>query len=89
MPVSEKYPNYLGSPIKLLEEAFGRRSINNNAAWTTNPISYVGSYRNTLYRWELTRDAYPEAGDMDLHDYIVQKDLEKLTREKQQGLGRD
>ena len=89
MPVSEKYPNYLGSPIKLLEEAFGRRSINNNAAWTTNPISYVGSYRNTLYRWEFTRDAYPEAGDMDLHDYIVQKDLEKLTREKQQGLGRD
>jgi len=26
---------------------------------------------------------------MDLHDYIVQKDLEKLTREKRQGLGQD
>jgi len=89
MPVSEKYPNYLGSPIKLLDKAFGRPSINNNAAWTTNPISYVGSYMSTLYRWELTNDAYPEAGDMDLHDYIVQKDLEKLTREKRQGLGQD
>jgi hypothetical protein len=89
MPVSEKYPNYLGSPIKLLDKAFGRRSINNNAVWTTNPISYVGSYMSTLYRWELTRDAYTEAGDMDLHDYIVQKDLEKLTREKRQGLGQD
>jgi hypothetical protein len=89
MPVSEKYPNYLGSPIKLLDKGFGRPSVNNNAAWTTNPISYVGSYMSTLYRWELTSDAYPEAGDMDLHDYIVQKDLEKLTREKRQGLGQD
>ena len=87
MPVSEKYPNYLGSPIKLLDKAFGSPSVNDSAVWTTNPISYVGSYRSTLYRWELTREAYPEAGDMDLHDYIVQKDLEKLTREKRQGLG--
>jgi len=87
MPVSEKYPNYLGSPIKLLDKAFGSQRVNDSAAWTTNPISYVGSYMSTLYRWELTSDAYPEAGDMDLHDYIVQKDLEKLTREKRQGLG--
>ena len=89
MPVSEKYPNYLGSPIKLLDKGFGSLSVNDSAVWTTNPISYVGSYMSTLYRWELTSNFYPEAGDMDLHDYIVQKDLEKLTREKRQGLGRE
>jgi len=59
------------------------------ANWTHNPTAFVATSRNELFRWELTRDAYPEAGDMDLHDYIVQKDLEKLTREKRQGLGQD
>ncbi|WP_225073355.1 hypothetical protein [Desulfuromonas sp. CSMB_57] len=57
--------------------------------WTKNPTAFVASGGDELNRWELTRDAYPEAGDMDLHDYIVQKDLEKLTREKRQGLGQD
>jgi len=85
MPVSEKYPNYLGSPILLMNRSFQDRCAN----WTQNPTAFVATSRNELFRWKLTSDAYPEAGDMDLHDYIVQKDLEKLTREKRQGLGQD
>jgi WD40 repeat protein len=83
MPVSEKYPNYLGSPILLLENYFNEY----NCAWTTNPISFVGSSGHKLYRWELTNEAHPESDKPTFHDYIVEKDLEKLTREKKQGLG--
>lgn len=57
--------------------------------WTKNPTAFVAAGGDKLYRWELTSGFYPEAGDMDLHDYIVQKDLEKLTREKRQGLGQE
>jgi len=85
MPVSEKYPNYLGSPILLMDRSFQDRCAN----WTQNPTAFVATSRDELFRWKLTGDGYPEAGDMDLHDYIVQKDLEKLTREKRQGLGQD
>jgi hypothetical protein len=86
MPVSEKYPNYLGSPILLHDKAFGG-AVNNKSAWTTNPISFVGSRLDKLYRWELTNEAHPESDKPTFHDYIVEKDLEKLTREKRQGLG--
>ena len=86
MPVSEKYPNYLGSPILLFDKAFGG-AVNNKSAWTTNPISFVGSRMDKLYRWELTNEAHPESDKPTFHDYIVEKDLEKLTREKKQGLG--
>jgi hypothetical protein len=85
MPVSEKYPNYLGSPILLMDRSFQDRCAN----WTQNPTAFVATSRDELFRWGLTREAYPEAGDMDLHDYLLQKDLEKLTREKRQGLGQD
>ncbi|MBR9980404.1 MAG: hypothetical protein KFF50_05210, partial [Desulfatitalea sp.] len=44
MPVSEKYPNFLGSPILLINDYF------NKFAWTTNPVSFVGS-DGDLYRW--------------------------------------
>lgn len=83
MPISEKYPHYLGSPILLLNSYFN----DINFAWTTNPISFVGSIRNELYRWELTNDAHPESNRATFHDYIVAHDLKKLTKEKRQGLG--
>jgi hypothetical protein len=84
MPVSEKYPNYLGSPILLANDYFN----SGHFAWTTNPISFVGSSLSKLYRWELTNEAHPESDKPTFHDYIVEKDLEKLTREKKQGLGK-
>jgi hypothetical protein len=83
MPVSEKYPHYLGSPILLSNGSFGE----NNVAWTTNPISFVASRLDEIYRWELTNQAHPESDKATFHDYIVGKDLEKLTKEKRQGLG--
>ena len=83
MPVSEKYPNYLGSPILIFNRYFNE----NKFAWTTNPISFVGSRGEKIYRWDLENQDFPEKGKMSFHDYIVQKDLEKLTREKRQGLG--
>ena len=83
MPVSEKYPNYLGSPILLSNNYFNA----NNFGWTTNPISFVGSSLNKIYRWELTNEAHPESDKATFHDYIVDHDLEKLTKEKRQGLG--
>jgi hypothetical protein len=88
MPVSEKYPNYLGSPVLLHDKAFGG-VVNNKSTWTTNPISFVGSRLDKLYRWELTNEAHPESDKPTFHDYIVEKDLEKLTKEKKQGLGQE
>ena len=82
MPISEKYPHYLGSPILLSNNYFNE----NNFGWTTNPISFVGSSLNKLYRWELTNAAHPESDKATFHDYIVEHDLEKLTKEKRQGL---
>ena len=76
MPVSEKLPHYLGSPILLYEGNFLA------TCWTTNPISFVGSTGSRLRRWELTSQAYPQAGRMDLHDYFVQRDLEKLKAQE-------
>jgi len=83
MPVSEKYPNYLGSPILLLNNYFDPKYC----GWTTNPISFVGS-DGEIYRWELTNAAHPESDKATFHDYIVENDLKKLTKEKQQGLGK-
>lgn len=80
MPVSEKYPHYLGSPILLLDDYFNE----DNFAWTTHPISFVGSSLNDLYRWDLENRDFPEKGKMSFHDYIVREDLKKLTREKRQ-----
>ena len=90
MPVSEKYPNYLGSPILLVKERFNPKGC----TWTTNPTSFVADGRKGLYRWELTKEAQKSimGNDADkyptFHDYIVAKDLEKLTKEKKQGLGK-
>lgn len=83
MPVSEKYPHYLGSPILLANGYFDEGRF----AWTTNPVSFVGSSLDKFYRWEFTNEAHPESDKPTFHDYIVEKDLEKLTREKRQGLG--
>jgi len=90
MPVSEKYPNYLGSPILLVNKYFDPPRF----AWTNNPVGFLGSRLEKLYRWELTKEAYKSimGDDYDkyptFHDWIVAKDLEKLTKEKKQGLGR-
>jgi hypothetical protein len=81
MPISEKYPNYLGTPILLLNNYFDP----NNCCWTTNPISFVGS-DGEIYRWELTKEAHPESDKASFHDHIVEHDLAKLTKEKSQGL---
>jgi hypothetical protein len=60
-----------------------------NCAWTRNPVSFVGNDGRNTYRWELTKEAQKtEDGYPTFHDYIVAKDLEKLTREKKQGLGK-
>jgi hypothetical protein len=83
MPVSEKYPNYLGSPILLQKTPYGK----GDSAWTTSPVSFVGSDVGKLYRWDLGNRDFPEKGKMSFHDYIVQEDLKKLAREKRQGLG--
>ncbi|HMN02017.1 MAG TPA: hypothetical protein PKC17_04540, partial [Geobacter anodireducens] len=56
-------------------------------AWTTNPTGFVGSRLDKIYHWDLENRDFPEKGTMSFHDYIVKNDLEKLTREKKQGLG--
>ena len=90
MPVSDKYPNYLGSPIFLVDEAFDPE----DCAWAKNPVSLVCAHSDRVFRWEFTKEAQKSmmGNDFDkyatFHDYIVAKDLEKLTKEKKQGLGK-
>lgn len=90
MPVSEKYPNFLGTPILLHNGYFEEV----NCTWTKNPVSFVGNDGRNTYRWEFTKEAQKSimGDDYDkyptFHDYIVAKDLEKLTKEKKQGLGK-
>jgi hypothetical protein len=84
MPVSEKYPHYLGSPILIVNTYFN----DNKYAWTNNPVSFVGSRGETIYRCDLENRDFPGNDKMSFHDYIVQEDLKKLTREKRQGLGK-
>ncbi len=82
MPISEKDPYYLGPPIRIVDTYFN----DNKYAWTSNPVSFVGSSLETIYRCDLENQDFPEKGKMSFHDYIVHKDLEKLAREKRQGL---
>jgi len=90
MPISEKYPHFLGSPILLRKRPFDPDC----STWTTNPIAFVDNDGEFIFRWELTKEAQKlmMGDDFDkystFHDYIVAKDLEKLTREKKQGLGK-
>ncbi len=84
IPVSEKYPHYLGSPILLSKKSFQAGF----GAWTTNPTGYVGTRLDEIYHWDLENRDFPEKGKMSFHDYIVQEDLKKLTKEKRQGLGK-
>ena len=90
MPVSEKYPHFLGTPILLRKRPFSTGDY----AWSTNPVSFVGNDGEFIYRWELTKEAQKSmmGDDFDkyptFHDWVVAKDLEKLTREKKQGLGK-
>ncbi|MEN6507976.1 MAG: hypothetical protein ABFD63_04160 [Smithella sp.] len=89
MPVSDKYPNYLGTPIFLMNKTFDLE----DCAWTKNPVSLVCAHSDRVFRWEFTKEAQKSimGNDADkyptFHDYIVAKDLEKLTKEKKQGLG--
>lgn len=83
MPVSEKYPHYLGSPILLSKRSFAAGF----GAWTTNPTGYVGTRLDEIYHWDLENQDFPGKGKMSFHDYVVQEDLKKLAREKRQGLG--
>ncbi|MDA8429046.1 MAG: hypothetical protein M0T70_07305 [Geobacteraceae bacterium] len=83
MPVSEKLPHYFGFPILISDKSFEP----GHSAWTTKPTGFVGSYLDKIFRWDLENQDFPEKGKMSFHDYVVQKDLEKLTREKRQGLG--
>jgi hypothetical protein len=84
MPVSEMYPHYLGSPIMISKNSFKA----GQGAWTTNPTAFVGTNLDKIYRCDLENQDFPEKGKMSFHDYIVQEDLRKLTREKRQGLGK-
>jgi hypothetical protein len=52
-----------------------------------NPISFVGSRLNQLYRWELTNEAHPESDKASFHDFIVERDSEKMEKKKQQANG--
>lgn len=83
MPVSEKYPHYLGSPILLLNNDFD----DGDFAWTSNPTSFVGSRLDKIYRWDMDNQPHPGSQHLSFHDYIVERDLEKLRNEKRQGLG--
>lgn len=83
MPISERYPHYLGSPILISNESFDI----GKGAWSTNPTAFVGSYLDKIFRWDLENQEYPKEY-ASFHDYIVQEDLKKLTREKKQGLGK-
>ena len=84
MPISEKYPNYLGSPILLEGATFDRDMF----AWTRNPVNLVGSSVGKLHRYDLTKEGHPEAANYPSYwDYVVEKDLEKLRRDKKQRLG--
>ncbi|NPV03531.1 MAG: hypothetical protein HPY67_02240 [Syntrophaceae bacterium] len=85
MPVSERYPYFLGTPIQLAVNSFDIGYF----AWTKNPVSFVGSGLRELYRWELTNEAHPESDRATFHDYIVERDLERLARDKKQGLGKE
>lgn len=84
MPVSEKYPHYLGTPILFSNDSFEV----GQGAWTTNPTVFVSTKLDKIFRWDLENQEFPEKGNMSFHDYIVQEDLKKLTREKKQGLGK-
>lgn len=83
MPVSEKYPNYLGTPILLIDKYFHARS----STWTKNPVSFVTS-DGDIYRWELTNEAHPESDKPTFHEYVVEKDLERLAKERKHGSGK-
>ena len=83
MAVSEKLPHYLGFPIQISDKGFEPGF----GAWTTNPTGFVGSYLDKIFHWDLENQDFPEKGKMSFHDYVVKKDLERLTREKRQGLG--
>jgi hypothetical protein len=83
MPVSERYPFYLGTPIKLFDGDLS----GNHSTWTANPVSFVGSYLDKIYRWDLTNDGHPESDKASFHEYIVERDLERMAKEKLQGLG--
>ena len=84
MPVSEKYPHYLGSPILIVNTYFN----DNKYAWTSNPVSFVGSSDTEIFRCDLENRDFPGKNKMSFHEYTVQEDLKKLTREKRQGLGK-
>lgn len=90
MPVAEKYPHFLGTPILLRKRPFD----SDGSTWTKNPVAFVDNDGEFIFRWELTKEAQKAimANDADkyptFHDWIVAKDLEKLTKEKKQGLGK-
>jgi hypothetical protein len=44
-------------------------------AWTTNPVSLVGSSGKMIYRWDLTNEAHPESDKATSWDYVVERDL--------------
>lgn len=76
IPVSEKYPHYLGPPMLLAFVNFERDGL----AWTTNPVSLVGSSGKKIYRWELTNEAHPESDKASYWDYVVERDLKSPKR---------
>ncbi|MDQ5985856.1 MAG: hypothetical protein CSYNP_01573 [Syntrophus sp. SKADARSKE-3] len=79
MPVSEKYPNYLGTPILLLNNYF----FSYECAWTKDPVSFVAASR-IICRWDLTKEAHLESDKPTFHEYVVEKDLERMMKEKKQ-----
>jgi len=85
MPVSEKYAHFLGTPILLSDKHFDDK----NFAWTTNPTSFVASYSEKIYRWELTNTAHPESNMATFHDYLVERDLEQMTLKAAEGTSVD
>jgi ankyrin repeat protein len=83
MPVSERYPNYLGSPILLSSDYY------NHYAWTTNPTAFIGSGIDTFERWDLENRDYPGKEQMSFHEYLVGKDLEHLAGKAAEGTPAD
>jgi ankyrin repeat protein len=83
MPVSERYPNYFGSPILLSSDYY------NHYAWTTNPTAFVGSGIDTFERWDLENRDYPGKEQISFHEYLVGKDLVHLAVKAAEGTPAD
>ena len=63
IPINPDNPLYFGQPQLLGRHLGSAESI--STAWTENPLCFVASYGNTLYRWELDKLLNSDESDND------------------------